>query len=448
MPKILVIGVGAAGNKAAINLIEKDVMRKEDVLLVNSSKTDIKNLSNDESTYMDCYVNLYEGVDGCAKERKAAGQMTLSAFAKDTLDLKTKLLKNGYEKVILVTSIEGGTGSGSTPIIADMIKREINDNKKLPNINIEIVAFKGFGKDIVGLKNSVNFFNDLNKYLGKNYTLQIICNELFLKEARNQLEAQKMANDEFAQRVRILSGQLLNNGNDNNCSNIIDGSDLFRYTCAPGYSTVEYIEITDKIVSKDDYNDLINKMIDSSKSPSISESSESQEDMRTKYFKVSVIANIQNSSRNYVDYDNNVIRERFGEIIEMYDQFYSDPNKPEFVALILRGLKRPSDIIIDMGEEYQKRTKNINTFEDDYDEALKSMESIIDDDDDFDMIKNMRVFNTSPQPADTKVSDDFLNSFRVEKNEDDLEIELSKNKKKKSIKSNNILITPTDESDF
>ena len=114
----------------------------------------------------------------------------------------------------------------------------------------------------------------------------------------------------------------------------------------------------------------------------------------------------------------------------------------------MRGLKRPSDIIIDMGEEYQKRTKNINTFEDDYDEALKSMESIIDDDDDFDMIKNMRVFNTSPQPADTKVSDDFLNSFRVEKNEDDLEIELSKNKKKKSIKSNNILITPTDESDF
>ena len=41
MLKTKIIGVGAAGNKAAINLIEKGVIEKGNVLLLNSTKKDI-----------------------------------------------------------------------------------------------------------------------------------------------------------------------------------------------------------------------------------------------------------------------------------------------------------------------------------------------------------------------------------------------------------------------
>ena len=447
MSKILVIGTGAAGNKAAINLIEKKIMSKEDILLVNSSMTDIKNLGVDESEYMDCYVNLYDGVDGCGKERGAAGTLTLSSFAKDTFNLKSKIIKNGYDKVIIVTSIEGGTGSGSTPIIAAMINNEFN--KEEPTVNIEIVAFKGFGKDLIGLQNSAHFFMELDEYLGNNYVLQVIRNDAFLKDAKNQLEAQKMANDEFAKRISIITGQLLNNGNDNDCTNIIDGSDLYKNTFSFGYSTVEYIEIENKIVSRDDYNDLINKMIDSSKSASLDECRSVNNDKIVT--KVSLIANIQKSSRNHVDDKHTVLKERFGELNEMYDQIYSDPNRPEFIALIISGLKRPTSTLTEITEEYQKRTKNIDTSEDNYSETLKSMKSIMGNKGTgSSMIRNMNVFNKSLAPADTKVSDDFLDCFRVGLQQMGLNSEEATSKKsRKTIRNNNDLLNPKrDESDF
>ena len=447
MLRMQLIGCGAAGNKAAINLIEKKIMSKEDILLLNSSKTDIKNLSNDESEYMDCYINLHDGVDGCGKERGAAGTLTLSSFAKDTFNLKSKIIKNGYDKVIIVTSIEGGTGSGCTPIIAAMIDDEFNKKEDEPLVNIEIVAFKGFGKDLIGLQNSAHFFMELDEYLGNNYVLQVIRNDAFLKDAKNQLEAQKMANDEFAKRISIITGQLLNNGNDNDCTNIIDGSDLYKNTFSYGYSTVEYIEVENKIVSRDDYNDLINKMIDSSKSASLDDCrSVNNDKLKTK---VSLIANIQKSARNHVDYDNNVLKERFGELNEMYDQVYSDPNRPEFIALIISGLKRPTSTLIEISEEYQKRTKNVDTSEDNYSETLKSMKSIMGNNNNNSMIRNMSVFNKSLPPADTKVSDNFLDRFRPGMQQMGLDSNEITSKKKKTIKNNNDLLNPKrDESDF
>ena len=44
-----VIGIGAAGNKAAISLVEKKVMDVKDILLINSTARDIpKNYSGDK----------------------------------------------------------------------------------------------------------------------------------------------------------------------------------------------------------------------------------------------------------------------------------------------------------------------------------------------------------------------------------------------------------------
>ena len=39
--KGLIIGVGAAGNKSVINLVENEVVSKDDIILVNSTTMDV-----------------------------------------------------------------------------------------------------------------------------------------------------------------------------------------------------------------------------------------------------------------------------------------------------------------------------------------------------------------------------------------------------------------------
>ena len=111
--KTLIIGTGAAGNKAVINLLEQGIVDEEDVLLLNTALTDIP------KDYRDKAIKLSEEFNGCGKERSVGKAITTGALIQNTLRLKDRILDGEYEKVTIVTSIEGGTGSGSTATIAD-----------------------------------------------------------------------------------------------------------------------------------------------------------------------------------------------------------------------------------------------------------------------------------------------------------------------------------------
>ena len=129
--KGLIIGIGAAGNKSVINLIEKDVVSSDDVMLINSTLMDIP-AKYKEMAY------ILEGTDGgFGKERTASKEAMIKKLKSGTLPIKEKAAQ-GYKFVAIVSSTEGGTGSGASTILAQYIQSVVS----LP---VHLIGFAGFG---------------------------------------------------------------------------------------------------------------------------------------------------------------------------------------------------------------------------------------------------------------------------------------------------------------
>ena len=272
--------------------------------------------------------------------------------------------------------MEGGTGSGSTDIIAKHLYEKQNIN------NIEIFAFKGFEEDVRGIQNSIEFFQDMKP----TYGVQVINNAAFLKEAGGNIKkAHKLANDELARRIRVSLGQVLVAGEDN-----VDGSDLYKVTNTTGYSTIEYTTIEDKIKSTEEFNKIISEMIDSTKSLSLSPSATL----------IAVIINLQESSQDNIDYSFSVIREKLGEPYEIFKHIQYDKKSEEFIAIISSGMKMPIDELRNLKDKYDKRRSLINKSDDEfYTEALSMQGN--SEDNRFNMMSSVRK-NRRQQQATNK----------------------------------------------
>ena len=366
--RALIIGTGAAGNKAVVNLMELGVVDKDDVLLINSTLKDVP------EKYRNIAVKLSDEYDGCGKERSLSKEITDEAIKDGTLNFNN--LPYDIYKVIIVTSMEGGTGSGSTDIIAKHLYEKQDMN------NIEIFAFKGFEEDVRGIQNSIEFFQDMKP----TYGVQVINNAAFLKEAGGNIKkAHKLANDELARRIRVSLGQVLVAGEDN-----VDGSDLYKVTNTTGYSTIEYTTIEDKIKSTEEFNKIISEMIDSTKSLSLSPSATL----------IAVIINLQESSQDNIDYSFSVIREKLGEPYEIFKHIQYDKKSEEFIAIISSGMKMPIDELRNLKDKYDKRRSLINKSDDEfYTEALSMQGN--SEDNRFNMMSSVRK-NRRQQQATNK----------------------------------------------
>ena len=121
--KAKVIGVGAAGNKAAIDLIESGIIDDIDTILVNSTIKDIPEKYRNISIVMS--TNAQEG---CGKERNIAKRLASEAIQNGILDLDGFITKD-VDLTILIGSTEGGTGSGSIPMMASYIRNFIDNTE-------------------------------------------------------------------------------------------------------------------------------------------------------------------------------------------------------------------------------------------------------------------------------------------------------------------------------
>ena len=367
----LVIGTGACGNKAAINLLERGIIEQENLLLINSTLKDIP------EKYRNKAITLSENFDGCGKERQIAKQITKDAISSGTLNFN-KIVYDSLEKVIIITSMEGGTGSGSTDIIAKHLYQ------KMGIANIEIFAFKGFEEDVRGIANSIEFFQDMQPAYG----IQVIRNDAFLKEAQGNLKkAQKLANDELARRIKVSLGQVLVASEDN-----VDGTDLYKVTNTTGYSTIEYLPIDDKIKSLEEFNKIVAEMIDSTKSLSLTPSAT----------RIAVLINLQESSQDNIDYKFEVIKDKLGNPYELFKHIQYTKNSEEFIAIIASGMRMPLEELRAMKSRYDERTAEINKSEDDFFKEILSLQGSKDDAK-FDMMGSMmKKFNNKSKFSNTQ----------------------------------------------
>ncbi len=349
--KFQFIGLGAAGNKAAVDLVKAGVAKEDDVILINSTDKDFVNCDGISNK-----VILNPSNAGCGKERKIAKE-----YADRAIKTNSIILKENTTNVLLVTSVEGGTGSGATPTIAADLKSK--------GIIVHICAFIGFEDDVRGLQNTVEFFQEISKFEADIMTIR---NASFNEEAyNNKFKAEELANQEFVKRARILTGQDLIVSDQN-----IDDTDIHKVVSTAGYKTIEEIRFTDILTDQEQFNKLCRQMVYNSHSLH----SENPGQIR-----LGVILNIRPESEDSIDYSFNVFKEAYGMPFEMFFHKQYDGGINQYIQFISSGMKLPLDEVTKVYNRYKEETKRVDKSSDLFSSTVGAFE-MDDIDSMFDMV--------------------------------------------------------------
>ena len=357
-----VIGCGAAGGKVVEQLINDRVLSVDNCLIINSTDQDRPDVN--------CkFINIGKDTDlgGAAKEPQKGREMVIDAMQNQGLtESISQLMKADTRKVYVITSLEGGTGCGSSIVVAQYVKDVIG-------IPVHIIAIAGFEDDPRGLKNMISFF----KQIDPEYTMSIISNKKFLKDAHgDKLKAEKLCNKEISTIISILNGHMIYASEKN-----IDANDLFKLSTKPGYMSISYKETDDKIRNFDQFNSVVKDMIDNSKSMDLTD---------PKQVTMGVIINLPPDEQQYIDYSYSVLTDHYNTgdsaCYEIFTHVQNKEDIAKFIAFINAGMQLPLEEVQRMYNNYsdlkkrseQEAAAKKNAF-------FAGMDSIMFDEDDNDL---------------------------------------------------------------
>lgn len=372
--KTLVIGLGAAGNKAAIKLVEDGIKDAADIILINSTQVDVP------AAYKGACYLLKGTSGGFGKERTKSKNAMVDFLRSGEFNIKEKMAKTDddgrliYKKAFIIASTEGGTGSGASVILAKYIKDVI----KIP---VHIIGIVGFGKDGRGLRNTMEFLNDVEE----GTICSMIKNDSFLSECNDsEILAEKAANEQIEKEILIEEGKLIKESEQN-----IDPRDLYKVTTTPGYHQTELIYLRDKIRNKKDFAAALTEMLDNS------------HHMETKpsQTKMAVILNVNPNSQLFCD-DYQVLLDRLGKCYEIYTHRQFEGNK-EYIAVISSGLKMPIDEAKEVYERYKEASESVDKSDDSFFSEISKLKGNSDD----------SMFDMTATQVNSGNEEDFFSSF-------------------------------------
>lgn len=368
MLNIKVIGAGAAGNKAAINLVEKG-FNANDITLINSTPKDIPEKYKDQAI-----IFGQNALGGCGKERSIGKNYILH-------DLKTGLINldnitdPDTKAVVIVSSTEGGSGSAATPILAKYIKEVVG-------VPVIVCLFFGFNSDVRGMQNSIEICQELTE----DYGIIAISNDKFLDECGgNRLKAESAANDLFVDIIKVLVGKDIVPGNQN-----IDDTDLYKLLVTPGYMNVGTANIS-KIKNVSQFNDSISLAIDNSKLVDISEKGAKR---------IGIILNAPENLYDCIDFKFSLISREYGTPYEMYTHVQSTNNLPT-VTWVSTGMPMPLDEIKTIYQNYLTESESVKKTKDSFFNEISEFKGHQED----------GMFNMLDNQKSTKSKDLFFKDF-------------------------------------
>ncbi len=373
--ELAVYGAGAAGNKAVIKLIEEGIIKSSNAKLLNTTSKDIPEKYKKDGNLV-CKFDSELG--GCGKEPIKGKKAMLKALSLGSVELLDILPDTKDREIVIVTSTEGGTGSGSTP---ELIKYLL-DNVGAP---IHVFAFIGFNDDPRGIKNTLLFF----KSLDENITLHTIKNDEFLDYTNNHELAESRANDYFVNQIEILRGSKMIPSDQN-----IDDTDMYKVTTTKGYMDIKHIDLTG-IKNIDTFNKAIVNAY---------ENEEKGLEFEPSAKRIAVFINASDKTRLAIDGNLQVVKRYVGEsFAEFYKHIQYDDTTEEYIDIIAGGLKYPRDAIMNINKSYTEVKNKMNTKHD----SLKDIFDDIDldeDDDEFDI--NIHPIGKNASRVDKTISSD------------------------------------------
>lgn len=357
--KTKLFGMGAAGNKASILAVQNNVIKQEDVILINSTLTDIP------SSYDGEMYELPGKVGGTGKDRNISKKQAIACIKNGVVDLEKILVGDGKEgkvkQAIFVTSTDGGSGSGST---VEFVKYII-DELKIP---VMVFAFIGRARDIKGLRNTIEFFKELHA----NATVQIISNELCAENENdfNESKIEMDANSDFCRKLSITLGiPIENTDSEQN----LDERELSKLRTTPGYMITDSRLFDQKIKNIDQVKKEAELMMDNMKSPYPEKT-----DMK----RVGLIYNSEKEESQFMNILPSITK-KFGMAYEVFTHRQYISERPRMIAMILSGLAMPTEEINAIYEKYREATSTIDKTKDGFYDTVKNMEfeddSVFDD---------------------------------------------------------------------
>ena len=370
MSNIITISLGAAGSKCLFEAIKAGVIKEEDSLIINSTSKDFP------EGYKGKTMIISPKNVGCGKEREVSKAYMINAIKNKEFEKIENF--NKYSTVILISSVEGGTGSGSTPILAQYLSQVL-----LKDVHIVSLSWAGYNNtDLRGLANCIEFFKEVKN----NVICHTINNAAFLNEANgNERLAEELANKEFCKRYKVLSGDLLIAGEQN-----IDDTDIIKLSNTYGYTTIEFKYLDKSIGDASDYDKIIKRMIYESKSI------KSENPSCTR---IGIILNLNESSQEALGDLYSILKESYGTPYEMFKHVQWD-GKKEYIAFIISGMNLPTDQLSKVYDSYVELSKSMerNTNTDNFFDTLK----------DFNLLEQNKKFDMIKPPKKPISNEDFL----------------------------------------
>ena len=356
--KYMLFGIGAGGNKAAINVLKKGYLNEKYVKILNTSTKDIP---EEYKINSDLAVYFSSMFGGCGKEPLKGKKAIINAIKNGNIKFG-EMIEPDTQAVIIVTTTEGGTGCGATPVIANYFVKL--------NLPVHVFALIGFQDEARGINNTLRFFRELDS----NVILHTIKNEEFLDYSKNYAKAEALANDEFAEQVRILSGADMIPSHQN-----IDDTDMYKVATTSGYMNIQHVSL-DKVKNVDLFNKAVQESFENIKCLDFDKSA----------LRLAVIINAKPETQTHIDDKFEVIKRYIGEPYEKFRHIQYDETQPEYIDIISCGMNFPEQGIRDLNDKYMDIKEKLNSEHKSFDDIFADID-LDDEDDEFDVhIRKMK----------------------------------------------------------
>lgn len=380
MLKVGIIGIGNTGNQVAE--LARNTLNIP-VIAINSSDKDLETLSSSVPKKL---IKDNDGItagEGAGKDRSLAKKYLKESIMELIKDEEIVKLVSELDIVFIVSSTGGGTGSGTAPLLSNIITSTFKDVKTIM-IGVLPVNSEALSAHV----NTLEYLDELYKLL-KTQTYMLYDNDKL-----NGLPSYKImdqVNHEIVRDIDVLRCTY----NYTSKYDTIDNRDMMRLLSFPGRIVVSRLEdFNEKSCDNQTIEDMI---IDNLKRNTHVESQRDKRVMAT-----GIITNLSHALNEEFDNNTPKVREFMGVPVHSYSHTYvnEDRKQPNNVFYILSGLSAINDkinIISDRIEEIEMKQKTMEDEDALADVSLSTLSNKISDkkDDDGEAQVNLSdIFNS------------------------------------------------------
>lgn len=247
--KIVLIGCGNCGGQVA-SLAEKKYPELFDAIYINSSEADLAMIPGENS--LKFKIGDRDEIEGSGKNRTKMKEYLKADINKilESTDLQTCIATKKY--CFIITSAAGGTGSGATPVLTEILRQ------MFPDTNFVLVGvLPQMSASLMEQGNALEFLTELYDGLGDTTTYMIYDNESTADLPPTT--ALSKVNENIVEDLRILSGI----DNYPTPYESIDEADMESIITTPGRLLVSRVVtgLTEKAMEDNNLDDIIIKNI-------------------------------------------------------------------------------------------------------------------------------------------------------------------------------------------